>query len=110
MVIVLKSGTTEDQKLEIRTLLEKRGFLIKEIVGEERTILGAVGVVPMDRREVEILPGVESVIPISKPYKFASREFRKQDTIISVGPIKIGGSRITTIAGPCSIESREMSQ
>jgi 3-deoxy-7-phosphoheptulonate synthase len=107
MVIVLKQDITEREKSDIRDSLTKRGFRIKEIVGEERTILGAVGVVPMDLREVEIMPGVQSVIPISKPYKFASREFRKEDTIVPVGPVKIGGSRVIAIAGPCSVESRE---
>jgi 3-deoxy-7-phosphoheptulonate synthase len=107
MVIVLKQDITDREKNDIRDTLAKRGFRIKEIVGEERTILGAVGVVPMDLREVEIMPGVQSVIPISKPYKFASREFRKEDTIVPVGPVKIGGSRVIAIAGPCSVESRE---
>jgi 3-deoxy-7-phosphoheptulonate synthase len=107
MVIVLRQGISDAEKAEIRGMLEGRGFRVKEIVGEEKTIFGAVGVVPIDLREVELLPGVASVIPITKPYKFASREFRKQDTIFPVGPIHIGGSRVAVIAGPCSIESRE---
>src|SRR4030042_3493484 len=106
MVIVLKQGISDPEKQAIRETLEERGFRVKEIVGEEKTLFGAVGIVPMDAREVELLPGVASVIPITKPYKFASREFKKEDTIFPVGPVKIGGSRITAIAGPCSIESR----
>ncbi len=107
MVIVLRQGITDPEKQAIRETLEARGLRVKEIVGEEKTIFGAVGVVAMDLREVELLPGVASVIPITKPYKFASREFKKEDTIFPVGPVKIGGSRITAIAGPCSIESRQ---
>ena len=80
---------------------------IKEIVGEQDTILGAVGLVNFDIREAEMLPGVARVIPISKPYKLASRELKKEDTIVSVGDIKIGGPRVTVIAGPCAVESKE---
>ncbi len=107
MVIVLRQGISAAEKRAIRETLEARGFKIKEIVGEEKTILGAVGIVAMDLREVELLPGVASVIPITRPYKFASREFKKEDTVFPVGPIKVGGARITAIAGPCSVESRQ---
>lgn len=107
MVIVLRHDVRESEKQEIRNLLRSRGLQIREIVGEEETILGAVGLVQMDTREVEILPGVDRVIPISKPYKLASREFKKDDTIVEVGPVKIGGLRIVVVAGPCAVESRD---
>jgi len=107
MVVVLSKGIKEQDKAAIRRFLEQRGFTIREIVGEEETIFGAVGLAQIDLREVEILPGVERVIPITKPYKLASREFKKDDTIVPVGPVKIGGLRITVIAGPCAVESRE---
>ena len=77
MVIVLRQGITDPEKQAIRETLEGRGFKVKEIVGEEETILGAVGIVAIDLREVELLPGVASVIPITKPYKLASREFKQ---------------------------------
>lgn len=105
MVIVLNRAIRDEEKQHIRGFLEERGFRVREIVGEEETILGAVGLIPIDVREVEILAGVERVIPISKPYKLASREFKKQDTVVEVGPIKIGGQRIAVIAGPCAVES-----
>jgi 3-deoxy-7-phosphoheptulonate synthase len=107
MVIVLKHGISEDDKQYIKTYLEKKGFMIREIVGEEETIFGAVGIVSIDFREVELLPGVSRVIPITKPYKLASREFKKEDTVISIGPVKIGGNRIVVIAGPCAVESKQ---
>jgi 3-deoxy-7-phosphoheptulonate synthase len=107
MVIVLNHGIHEKDKQKIRNFLEKKGFTIREIIGEEEIILGAVGVVSIDTREVELLPGVSRVIPITKPYKLASREFKKEDTIVPVGPVKIGGQRIVVIAGPCAVESRE---
>lgn len=107
MVIVLNHGIKEKDKQRIKNFLVKKGFTIREIIGEEETILGAVGIVSIDTREVELLPGVSRVIPITKPYKLASREFKKEDTIIPVGPVKIGGQRIVVIAGPCAVESRE---
>ncbi|WP_455382510.1 3-deoxy-7-phosphoheptulonate synthase [Salinispira pacifica] len=107
MVIILERTIRDDDKQRIRSFLEERGLKVREIVGVEETILGAVGRVSIDHREVEILPGVERVIPISKPFKLASRELQKEDSIVTVGPVKIGGHRITMIAGPCSVESRE---
>ncbi|TVQ22801.1 MAG: 3-deoxy-7-phosphoheptulonate synthase [Spirochaetaceae bacterium] len=105
MVIVLERTIREDDKTRLRTFLEERGFRVREIVGENETIFGAVGSVAIDIREVEVRPGVERVIPITKPFKLASRELQKADTVVAVGPIKIGGPRIVMIAGPCSVET-----
>jgi 3-deoxy-7-phosphoheptulonate synthase len=110
MIVVLERSIKPEEKKHIVSFLEDKGFKIREIQGEEETILGAVGIVPIDLRQVEILPGVARVIPITKPYKLASREFKKEDTSIPVGPVKIGGSRIAVIAGPCAVESRQQIQ
>ncbi len=107
MVIILKKQISESQKGVIKEFLESRSFQVKEIVGQEETIFGAVGISRIDLREVELLDGVAKVIPISKPYKLASRELKKKDTIVKVGKVKIGGQRIAIIAGPCAVESRE---
>ncbi len=107
MIVVLAQGIKAGQKKTVRDFLESKGFKVREIVGEEETIFGAVGIHPVDQREVEILDGVKRVIPISKPYKLASRELKKSDTVIDLGPVKIGGQRIAVIAGPCAVESRE---
>ncbi len=112
MVIVLKKDISENQKSNIKSILQSKNFKLNEVKGEESTILAAVGKVAIDLREVEILPGVASVIPISKPYKMASREFKNDNTIVeipnSIGQIiRIGGSRLVTIAGPSAVESRE---
>jgi 3-deoxy-7-phosphoheptulonate synthase len=113
VIVVLERTIREQDKTHIREFLVSRGYAIKEIVGEEETILGAVGVSGIDIREVEMLPGVARVIPITSPYKLASREFRKDDTVISIGPdspgshpVRLGGLRIVVIAGPCAVESR----
>ncbi len=107
MIIVLKQQATEAQKEKIRSFLKGQGFKVKEIVGKEDTVFGAVGSNRIDIREVELLEGVASVIPISKPYKLASRELKKEDTIVQLGNVKIGGNRIAVMAGPCAVESRE---
>ncbi len=107
MVIVLSHDITEAEKNAIRGFLSERGYKVREIVGEEETIFGAIGLSQIDTREVELLPGVQRVIPISKPYKLASRELKKEDTVVSVGKVKIGGLRVAVIAGPCAVESRD---
>jgi 3-deoxy-7-phosphoheptulonate synthase len=106
MVIILKHDIHADDKAHLRTFLESRSLKVREIVGDEETIFGVVGHVGIDCREVELLPGVSRVIPITKPYKMASREMKKVDTVVSVGPVRIGGLRIAVIAGPCAVESR----
>jgi len=108
---VLERTIQDQDKARIMDFLVSRGYTIREIVGEEETILGAVGKGSVDLREVEMLAGVARVIPITSAYKLASREFRPDDTIISLGdpahPVRIGGLRIVVIAGPCAVESRE---
>jgi 3-deoxy-7-phosphoheptulonate synthase len=107
MIIVLERSIGDGDKERVRTFLAARGFTVREIVGEQETIFGAVGIAPVDTRQVELLPGVARVIPITSPYKLASREFRREDSVIAVGPVRIGGPRVVVIAGPCAVESRE---
>ena len=105
MIVILKKGISAQEKDKVKSFLQEKGFIVKEVVGEHDTVLGAVGTQHIDPRSVELLPGVESVVPISKPYKMASREFKKEDTIVSVGKVKIGGNRVCIMAGPCAVES-----
>ena len=107
MIIILKQDINLRDKKYLGNFLEDKGFKVREIIGEEETIIGAVGNICIDLRQVEILPGVSRVIPISKPYKLASRELKKENTIISIGRVKIGGNRVAVIAGPCAVESKE---
>ncbi len=108
MIVVMKSGA---KKSEIQVVLKK----IKEIglkphtsAGVERTIIGIIGDERLFKKEqFSMLPGVENVIPVLKPYKLASREFKKANTIVDVGGVKIGGNKIVMMAGPCSVESKE---
>ncbi len=107
MVVVLEQNITSRDKEALRAFLLERGFQVREVVGESETIFGAVGSSGVDHREVEMLAGVARVVPISKPYKLASREFKKEDSVFPVGPVKIGGNRVVVIAGPCAVEGRE---
>ncbi len=106
----MKKGATQEQIDHVKTIIESFGYRVHESVGSERTILGAIG----DERGKERLacleaqPGVERVIRILSPYKLASRETRAEPTVIDLGfGVKVGNRRITVIAGPCAVESRD---
>jgi 3-deoxy-7-phosphoheptulonate synthase len=109
MIIVMKNQATEKQIEDVIHWIESVGYKAHPSIGVERTIIGAVG----DNRDkgilkyAESLPGVEKTMPILKPYKLASRESHEGNTVVSVGPIKIGGPEFVVIAGPCAIESEE---
>ena len=107
MVVVLARDITAKQKNAVRTHLEALRFQVQEIEEEDGTVFGAVGAEEQDLREVEQLPGVTKLVPLTKPYKLASRELRKQDSVVDLGPVRIGGGRLTVVAGPCAVESRE---
>ena len=103
----MNSFASKDKVDAVVKKIKSLGYKTHKIVGVERTVIAAVG----DERgkarlqSLESLPGVESVMPILKPYKLASREFRKENTNIRVGKIVIGAKKIVIIAGPCSVES-----
>lgn len=107
MVVVLDRGVTESQKRSVREHLAAHRYQIRELRQDGETLLGAVGGDPLDQREVELLPGVSQVVPLSQPYKLASREFKREETVIPVGPVKVGSGRLAVIAGPCAVESRD---
>ena len=112
MVIVLKKDISIEEIHNLANFLGENNFKTNEVNGEEKTIIAAVGKLKIDPREVELQPGVESVIPISKPYKMASREFQPQNSVIEIPNnkkqiIRVGGQRIISIAGPCAVENRE---
>lgn len=107
MVMVLSLGISASRQAAIRRELERRGYTVRQIEDGERTVLGAVGPEVADPRPFESMDGVDQVLRISKPYKLASRELQRADTVVPVGPIRIGGQRIAVIAGPSSVESRE---
>jgi 3-deoxy-7-phosphoheptulonate synthase len=105
----MKPGATKAEFNHVIEKIKEYGFQAHPIVGTERTVIGCVG----DERSktqlqsLEVAPGVESVMPILKPFKLASKEMRKERTIVKVGKYSIGGSQFVVMAGPCSVETRE---
>jgi 3-deoxy-7-phosphoheptulonate synthase len=114
MIIVLKSEATQEDLDRLTSLLKERGFDSHLSKGVETTIVGAVGVPTGtgDKEElmgqIETLPYVEKVMPVSKPYKLVSKQFHPERTIIDVRGVKIGDpSKAIMMAGPCTIETPE---
>ena len=112
MIVVMKPGTTSEQISHVCGLVREMGLKDQVIVGTERTVIACVGNDRFkDRSTIEVLPGVEKVVPILAPYKMASREVKKERSVVPLfagrtdGP-RIGGKKIGVVAGPCSVESR----
>ncbi len=107
MIIVMKAGATKKEKDEVIKKIKELGYKPHVIHGTTRDVIGAVG----DERgkfvlqSIELMQGVESVVPILKPYKLASREVKKETSIIKVNSeVSIGGKKIVVMAGPCAVE------
>lgn len=107
MIVILKKDATEEQLNHILEKAEKLGLKTHVSRGVERTVIGFIG--PEDVLQVtplETFPGVEQVMPVLSPYKLASKEFRKDGSIIKLDSrAQVGGKKIVVMAGPCSIES-----
>ncbi len=108
MVIVLDKNVTDKQYENVVKHLEDFGFAVHKSTGVQQIVLGAIGVKPdFDIRKVKILEGVAEVYRITEPFKLASRTFKKEDTIITIRDVTIGGNEVVMMAGPCSVESEE---
>ena len=108
MIIVMKTEASEAQVLGIQKHIRELGFKDHLIRGVERNVVAVLGAVyPELLDEFAVLDGVDSVVPISKPFKLASREVKEEDTIVRVGPLAIGNGRLVTMAGPCSVDTEE---
>ncbi|MEA1964969.1 MAG: 3-deoxy-7-phosphoheptulonate synthase [Candidatus Aerophobetes bacterium] len=109
MIITLKPGTTKKGMEEVVQKIKDLGFTPHISKGKERTIIGVIGENAILTQEIfEPMFVVESITPISKPYKLVSREFKKKNTVIKVKDVKLGDKEIVVIGGPCSVENREM--
>ena len=108
MVVVMEERATENQIQDVIAHLVEQGFDVHRSTGALRTVIGAVGGNRQaDPRLVEVLDGVHEVLRITEPYKLASRTFKPDNTVITVGDTRIGGDEVIVIAGPCSAESDE---
>jgi 3-deoxy-7-phosphoheptulonate synthase len=107
MVVVMQERATEAQIQSVIAQLVEMGFDIHRSTGASRTVIGAVGNGTADPELLEVQPGVHEVLRITEPYKLASRTFKAEGTIVSVGDVQIGGEEVIVMAGPCSAESEE---
>ena len=105
MVVVMQERATEEQVDAVIARLIELGMDVHRSSGVTRTVLGVVGANKIDPGLIGILDGVHEVLRISEPYKLASRTFKPEDTVVSVGDVRIGGDEGIVMAGPCSAET-----
>jgi 3-deoxy-7-phosphoheptulonate synthase len=107
MVVVMQERASEAQIQAIIAQLMEMGFDVHRSSGASRTVIGAVGNGIGDPQLLEVQEGVKEVLRISEPYKLASRTFKPENTVITIGDVRIGGDEVIVMAGPCSAESEE---
>jgi 3-deoxy-7-phosphoheptulonate synthase len=105
MVVVMEERATEHEIELVVARLVELGMDVHRSTGVARTVLGVVGQTRPDPALIEMLDGVQEVVRISEPYKLASRTFKPEGTIITVGDVRIGGDEVIVMAGPCSAET-----
>ena len=109
MIISMRKHATKEEIEHVCERIREFGFKVHSIQGEERVVIGAVGIgdVTLCLEMLEAAPGVEGAVRISAPYKFVSREFKAERTRISVNGVEVGGEEFVVMAGPCSVESEQ---
>lgn len=107
MIVVMAYGATEAEIEAVTERLTQEGYRLHVSRGVERTIVGVLGENTEGVYGVASMPGVEQVMPVTRPYKLVSREFHPDDSVIQVGDVAVGGKRIAVMAGPCAVESRD---
>jgi 3-deoxy-7-phosphoheptulonate synthase len=110
MIIVMKLGAERTEVEGVVKRVEELGYKVHLSRGEARTIIGVIGADEhlIANSTFEVMDGVERTMRVMQPYKLASRDFAHETTVIEVGGVPIGGKKIAIMAGPCSVESREM--
>ena len=109
MIISMRLHATKQEVEQVRARIEEFGYKVHSIEGEERVVIGAVGVGDVTNclESLEAMPQVEKAVRISAPYKFVSKEFRSARTEITVRGVTIGGDEFVVMAGPCSVEGEK---
>jgi len=106
MIIVLKPGSTENDINEISCLLKSLGLGVHISKGSQRTIIGVIGDKSvLQNVPLELMSGVEKLVPIVESYKLASKTFKPEPSVIDINGVKIGGKELVLIAGPCAVEN-----
>jgi 3-deoxy-7-phosphoheptulonate synthase len=108
MMVVMKKEHSQQELEAVLDHLKERGLSAHTSQGVERTVIGVIGhIYPELSDELRAYPGVDHTVPISKPYKLASRELRPQDTVVKVGDVEVGSGSTVVIAGQCSVDTPE---
>ncbi len=108
MVVVMENGSAEGEIQAVIERLNHFGFDVHRSSGEQQIVLGAIGVKPeFDTRHISVLAGVAAVHRVTEPYKFASRAWRTEDSVVTAGKHSVGGGHLAVMAGPCAVESEE---
>ena len=109
MVIIMEHSASEEQVQKVIETLVGVGYDVHRSTGVSHTVLGAVGSPRqvIDPSQLELIPGVREVVRISEPYKLVGRTFKREDTVVDIAGVKVGGLEVIAMAGPCSVESRE---
>jgi len=109
MIVEMRTGTTPEEIDSVVQKAKSLGLGIQLNLGTDKTVVAILGsnTGQLSTEIFAVLPGVESVTRIMKPYKLASREFKAENSLVSINGIEIGGRRIVVMAGPCAVESEE---
>jgi 3-deoxy-7-phosphoheptulonate synthase len=109
MIIVMSRQAAPAQVEAVASRVREIGLRPEVSVGEDRSVIGVIGGNAYAYREAFAhLPGIQEIVQITKPFKLASREFQPRDTVVDVGGVPVGGDHVVMMAGPCSVEDREM--
>jgi 3-deoxy-7-phosphoheptulonate synthase len=110
MIIVMKQGAGQADIEAVVKRVEEMGKKVHLSRGEARTIIGVIGADEhmVNEASFEVMGGVEKTMRVMQPYKLASRDFSHENTVIQANGVAIGGQKIAVMAGPCSVESRQM--
>jgi 3-deoxy-7-phosphoheptulonate synthase len=108
MIIVMENGASEEQIDGVVKKIKEFGLESNVSRGTERTVIGAIGDErKLDQEMIDALPGVENSMHVVKPYKIVAREWHKENTVINIKGVQLGGNQIQVIGGPCSVETPE---
>src|SRR5687767_11053763 len=109
MILTLKTGVPKKEVDRVLAKIKELKFTPSISRGAERVVIGVIGEHAIRHKEIfESMEAVDFITPISKPYKLVSREFKKENTVISIGKhVKVGGKTVVVIGGPCSVDTKE---
>ena len=108
MIVVMRQGSTKEELEGVQRRIESHGLRAHLSEGVERTVVGVLGQTFQELKdELGLMPGVSEVVPISKPYKLSSREFKSENSVIKVGDVTLGDDGLVVMAGPCAVEDEE---